>query len=68
MLYYPELTSSFVRIEPKDQPVQHKASVLAGVCVTFSSGTTICVRQGDAASIIRLVHLYERKEGESCIL
>ena len=61
-------SSSFVRIEPKDQPVQHKASVLAGVNVTFSSGTTISIKQGDADSIIRLVNLYERKEDESCIL
>ena len=61
-------SSSFVRVEPKDQPVQHKASVLAGVCVTFSSGTTISIEQGDADSIIRLVNLYERKESESCIL
>ena len=33
-------SSSFIRIEPKDQPVQHKTFMLAGVCVTFSSGTT----------------------------
>ena len=58
-------SSSFVRIEPKDQPVQHKASMLAGVNVTFSSGTTISIKQGDADSIIRLVNLYERKEDES---
>lgn len=61
-------SSSFVRIDPKVQPVQHKASVLAGVSVTFSSGTTICIKQGDADSIVRLVNLYERKDGESCIL
>lgn len=61
-------SSSFICIEPKDQPMQHKAFMLAGVCVTFSSGTTISIKQGDADSIIRLVSLYERKEGESCIL
>ena len=61
-------SSSFVRIDPKVQPVQHKVSVLAGVSVTFSGGTTICIKQGDADSIIRLVNLYERKDGESCIL
>ena len=61
-------SSSFVRIDPKVQPVQHKVSVLAGVSVTFSSGTTISIKQGDADSIVRLVNLYERKDGESCIL
>ncbi|MCS3209398.1 hypothetical protein [Bacteroides stercoris] len=61
-------SSSFVRIEPKVQPVQHKASMLAGVSVTFNSATTISIKQGDADSIIRLVNLYERKNGESCIL
>ena len=61
-------SSSFVRIDPKVQPVQHRVSVLAGVSVTFSSGTTISIKQGDADSIVRLVNLYERKDGESCIL
>ena len=59
-------SSSFVRIEPKVQLVQHKASMLAGVSVTFNSATTISIKQGDADSIIRLVNLYERKNGESC--
>ena len=58
---------SFVS-NPKVQPVQHKASMLAGVSVTFNSATTISIKQGDADSIIRLVNLYERKNGESCIL
>lgn len=62
-------SSSFVRIEPpKAQPVQHKAAILTGVSVTFNSGTTINIKQGDADSIIRLINLYERKDGESCIL
>lgn len=42
--------------------------MLAGVSVTFNSATTISIKQGDADSIIRLVNLYERKNGESCIL
>lgn len=61
-------SSSFVRIEPKEQPGQHKASVLTGVSVTFNSGTTISIKQGDVDSIIRLISLYERKDGELCIL
>ena len=46
-------SSSFICIEPKDQPVQHKASVLAGVNVTFSSGTTISIKQEGALKIVK---------------
>ena len=55
----PHHTHSFVS-NRKIQPVQHQASVLAGVCVTFSSGTTISISRR-CGRIIRLVNLYEQR-------
>ena len=49
-------------------PSVHHESSLLGISITFNSGTTINIKQGDADSIIRLISLYERKDGDSCTL
>lgn len=41
---------------------------LSGVTVSFNSGTTITIKRATPDGIIKLLHDYERKEGESCIL
>ena len=41
---------------------------LFGVSVTFSSGTTVTVKQGTPGGILELILSYERKEGEACTL
>lgn len=61
-------SSAFAVLVPKDNPPVHRESFLAGISITFNSGTTINIRQADADSIIRLVSLYERKDGGPCIL
>ncbi|EJW92380.1 hypothetical protein EVA_19514 [gut metagenome] len=55
-------------MSPKFNLCNIRLSCLPKFSVIFSSGTTISIKQGDADSIIRLLNLYERKEGESCIL
>ena len=62
-----DIASTFVRIEPKNKPLIHRESLLSGVSITFNSGTTVNIKQGDADSIIRIISLYERKDGELCI-
>ena len=62
-----EIASTFVRIEPKEEPHIHKESLLSGISITFNSGTTVNIKQGDADSVIRIISLYERKDGELCI-
>ena len=61
-------SSAFAVLVPKDNPPVHRESFLAGISITFNSGTTINIRQADADSIIRLVSIYERKDGEPCTL
>lgn len=62
-------SSVFTVLVPKDNPpISHDKSFLTGISITFNSGTTINVTQADADSIIRLVSLYERKDGEVCTL
>ena len=41
---------------------------LFGVSISFSSGTTVTVKQGTPGGILELIRSYERKEGESCTL
>lgn len=62
-----EIPSTFVRIEPKDEPHIYRDSLLSGISITFNSGTTVNIKQGDADSVIRIISLYERKDGELCI-
>lgn len=62
-----ELPSSFVRIEAKGEPHIYKESLLSGISITFNSGTTVNIKQGDARSVVRIISLYERKDGELCI-
>ena len=65
--HFSELPSTFVRIEPKDEPHIYKESLLSGISITFNSGTIVNIKQGDADSVIRIISLYERKDGEVCI-
>lgn len=41
---------------------------LSGVTITFNSGTTISVKRATPGGIIKMLHDYERREGEPCIL
>ena len=61
-------SSNFAILVPKDtSPVHHESSLL-GISITFNSGTTKNIKQGDADSIRRLISLYERKDGDSSTL
>lgn len=66
-----EKQTAFARLVPKEPksplPLNNESSLL-GISITFNSGTTINIKQGGADSIIRLISLYERKDGDSCIL
>lgn len=61
-------SSAFAILVPRENPPVHNESCLNGISISFSSGTTINIKQADADSIIRLVSLYERKDGELCTL
>lgn len=61
-------SSAFSVIVPNNNTSVHTDSPLLGVSITFNSGITININQTDAGSIIRLVSMYERKDGGSCIL
>lgn len=61
-------SSAFSVIVPNDNTSVHTDSPLLGVSITFNSGITVNINQTDADSIIRLVSLYERKDGGACIL
>ena len=61
-------SSNFAIIVPKDTPSVYNESSLLGISITFNSGTTINIKQGDTDGIIRLIRLYERKDGDSCTL
>ena len=66
-----EKQTAFARLVPKGPeaplPLDNESSLL-GISITFNSGTTINIKQGDADSIIRLISLYERKDGGLCTL
>lgn len=62
-------SSAFAVLVPNDNPpVAHNKSFLTGISITFNSGTTINIKQADVDSIIRLISIYERKDGEICTL
>ena len=61
-------SSAFTVLVPKDNLPVHRESFFAGISITFNSGTTINIKQADADSIIRLVSIYERKDGGPCTL
>ena len=63
-----ETSSTFAVLVPKDNPSDNNELSLSGISITFNSGTTINIKQGDAESIIRLISLYERKDGTLCTL
>ena len=69
--YRNEKQTVFARLVPKGLkvplPLVNESSLL-DISITFNSSTTINIKQGDADSIIRLISLYERKEGDSCTL
>ena len=65
---YDTPSSAFAVLVPKENPPVHNESSLLCVSITFNSGTTINIKHADADSIIRLVSLYERKDGEPCTL
>ena len=41
---------------------------LAGITITFNSGTTISVKRTTPGGVIKMLLDYERKEGDPCIL
>ena len=41
---------------------------LAGITITFNSGTTISVKRATPGGVIKMLRDYERKEGDPCIL
>ena len=41
---------------------------LSGVTITFNSGMTISVKRVTPGGIIQMLHDYERREGDPCIL
>lgn len=60
--------SAFAVLVPRENPPVHNETCLIGISIFFSSGTTINIKQADADSVIRLVSLHERKDGDPCIL
>ncbi|WP_270377208.1 hypothetical protein [Bacteroides ovatus] len=41
---------------------------LAGITITFNSGTTISVKRATPGGVIKMLRDYERTEGDPCIL
>ena len=56
----------FIQIAPAVLPEEEFS--LAGVTITFNSGTTVSVKRATPGGIIKMLHDYERKEGDPCIL
>lgn len=46
-----EIPSTFVCIEPKDEPHIYKEPLLSGISITFNSSTTVNTKQDDADSV-----------------
>lgn len=63
-----EKSGSLSPLIPKDAPSLGIVSRLYGISVTFNSGTTITIKEGDASGLVDLIMSYERKDGESCTL
>ena len=53
---------SFSQIVPEEE------FSLSGVTITFNSGMTISVKRVTPGGIIQMLHDYERREGDPCIL
>jgi hypothetical protein len=62
----PPSSPSFTQIVPVMLPEEEFS--LAGVTITFNSGTTISVKRATPGGVIKMLHDYERKEGDPCIL
>ncbi|MGL5958414.1 MAG: hypothetical protein ACRCZZ_07480 [Phocaeicola sp.] len=59
-------TPSFSRVVPIKEP--KKALSLLGISVTFNGVTIVTIKQGTPSGVIKLIHAYERKDGELCML
>ncbi len=58
---------SFTQIAPA--MLSEEEFSLAGITITFNSGTTISVQTGHTRVVcIKMLRDYERKEGDPCIL
>lgn len=62
----PTSSPSFTQIVPV--MLSEEEFSLSGVTITFNSGTTISVKRATPGGIIKMLHDYERREGEPCIL
>ena len=57
---------SFTQIAPA--MLSEEEFSLAGITITFNSGTTISVKRATPGGVIKMLRDYERKEGDPCIL
>ena len=57
---------AFTQIAPAMLPEEEFS--LAGVTITFNSGTTISIKRATPGGVIKMLCDYERKEGDPCIL
>ena len=57
---------SFTQIVPS--MLSEEEFSLSGVTITFNSGMTISVKRVTPGGIIQMLHDYERREGDPCIL
>ena len=57
---------SFTQISPA--MLSEEEFSLAGITITFNSGTTISVKRATPGGVIKMLRDYERKEGDPCIL
>lgn len=62
----PSPSPSFTQIAPAMLPEEEFG--LAGITITFNSGTTISVKRATPGGVIKMLRDYERKEGDLCIL
>ncbi len=62
----PTISPSFTQITPAMLPEEEFS--LAGITITFNSGTTISVKRATPGGVIKMLRDYERKEGDPCIL
>ena len=57
---------SFTQIAPV--MLSEEEFSLAGITITFNSGTTISFKRATPSGVIKMLRDYERKEGDPCIL
>ena len=62
----PAPSPSFTQIVPAMLPEEEFS--LAGVTITFNSGTSISVKRATPGGVIKMLRDYERTEGDPCIL